>query len=620
MKRLWFIVVSLLVLSLPSSASASSVKYDVSSSYTLEADTVVVSHQFTLSGAVLGDQIVRVPGRSQSFEITGLSDYEKTDSTAHAKSIPYRSTDIKLKLGSKTNAKVSISYKTTDLHADYKQADSVFVPPLDLAGEITNQSISLTAPLDLELGNIIGAEIDNATTVGGEQTYIFKQQGGFKEPIVLQLGSDTSAEVQIESKLENTGWWWKTKSIVLPLDTNQQRSYIKSITPKPSSVRVDKDGNIIADFLLRPRQTIRVSATADVLIEQKLYDLDNESGFGQIEQSLISDYTSSSDLWPDSGLNDLDLDADKLREESVISAIQQVHQAIINKSPEFSETTDFNIRSKKKDIKTWTSIDYSDRMIGALRGLGIPARLVGGVITDNQMTVFEQPTKAAWVEAYVPDIGWVTVDPVLGELTDNFFGQSGLQKVAFIIWGVSDHIPEFQNDSVSVKYSETTFPESSFKSKVLSGQNYFILPGVSVLRTVANMPAGVIVDNVSVRAQGGDSVLGSLAPLQQKQSFRFIFGSSSWQSIPAKLMIDGDAVSKATIKINYFVAIVELLLLGIILWFMLKWRKKRREPIVLHDDDSRDYVIEGQDLLHGRTTNQDKKHYDPLRDDAPPGP
>jgi hypothetical protein len=621
MKRLWFLVIGFIFLLTPMPVSAAGVSYEISSSYTLEKDTVKVTHEVTFAGANLGDQTLTVPGSSEKFSVSGGIDFEDAETKASANGVPFTATDLTLKLGSKTSETVTIKYSSSDLHAEYEQADSVFVPPFDLEGEIEKQSVSITAPLDIEIGNVIGAEVSDATTVGGEQTYSFVQDKAYDSPIILQLGSSTVADVIIKSKLENKGFWWKTKSVVLPLDTNQQRSFVTSIEPKPTAVRVDIDGNIIAEYSLRPQQTVNVTAKATVAIEQKVYDLENESGFQQIEQDLISDYTSSTDLWPTSVLDSLDLNAETIREKSVLAAVEQINNALVKVAPAYDSETDFSKRTKNEELETWTSVDCADRMIAALRATGIPARMVGGVITDNQLTVFETPQKAAWVEAYVPDIGWITVDPVLGKLSDNFFGQAGLQKVGYFIWGVSDRIPEFQNDEVTVSYSSDTLPDDSFKNKqVLSGQNFILLPGVSVLRSVATMPKGIIHDEVSIRALGAESQLGSLAPLQERQTLRFIIGDKSWQNVPMTLAVAGDVVGKATANLNYMLVVAEVLLLGLVVWFMLKWRKKRRAPIVLHDDDSKDYVIEGQDLLHGRSQNESERPVDPLRDDVPPGP
>ena len=57
--------------------------------------------------------------------------------------------------------------------------------------------------------------------------------------------------------------------------------------------------------------------------------------------------------------------------------------------------------------------DYTHIFIAAARHLGIPARSVSGYFRRAD-GVAEQTAGHAWVEAYVPDLGWVAFDPTNG--------------------------------------------------------------------------------------------------------------------------------------------------------------------------------------------------------------
>jgi transglutaminase-like putative cysteine protease len=60
--------------------------------------------------------------------------------------------------------------------------------------------------------------------------------------------------------------------------------------------------------------------------------------------------------------------------------------------------------------------DYSHIFIAAARSIGIPSRYVSGhlVRADGLVT---QPAGHAWVEAHIPDLGWVGFDPTNGQST-----------------------------------------------------------------------------------------------------------------------------------------------------------------------------------------------------------
>jgi len=63
--------------------------------------------------------------------------------------------------------------------------------------------------------------------------------------------------------------------------------------------------------------------------------------------------------------------------------------------------------------KRGASWDLSHIFIGAAHTLGIPARYVAGYFCRNDGATTGQ-TGHAWVEAFVPDLGWVAFDPANG--------------------------------------------------------------------------------------------------------------------------------------------------------------------------------------------------------------
>jgi transglutaminase-like putative cysteine protease len=64
-------------------------------------------------------------------------------------------------------------------------------------------------------------------------------------------------------------------------------------------------------------------------------------------------------------------------------------------------------------IKRGVCQDFTHVFIAAARSLGIPARYVGGYFRRND-GVSEQDAGHAWVEAFVPELGWVAFDAVNG--------------------------------------------------------------------------------------------------------------------------------------------------------------------------------------------------------------
>jgi transglutaminase-like putative cysteine protease len=72
--------------------------------------------------------------------------------------------------------------------------------------------------------------------------------------------------------------------------------------------------------------------------------------------------------------------------------------------------------------------DMATLMLEALRGVGFPARFASGYLVGSASNAGQAATHA-WAEAYLPSIGWLGYDPMLGEATSG----------NHIVVGVSNH-------------------------------------------------------------------------------------------------------------------------------------------------------------------------------------
>jgi hypothetical protein len=72
--------------------------------------------------------------------------------------------------------------------------------------------------------------------------------------------------------------------------------------------------------------------------------------------------------------------------------------------------------------------DMATLMLEALRGVGFPARFASGYLEGSASKVGRASTHA-WAEAYLPSVGWIGYDPMLGDATSDHH----------IVVGVSNH-------------------------------------------------------------------------------------------------------------------------------------------------------------------------------------
>ena len=112
--------------------------------------------------------------------------------------------------------------------------------------------------------------------------------------------------------------------------------------------------------------------------------------------------------------------AEKIRAASdanVLAALHglldRLHDTVSGKRPDDDEAAAPANAAEAFARKQAAPKDLAHIFIGAAHHLGIPARFVGGYCHRGGKTAAID-TGHAWVEAYVPDLGWVGFDPSIG--------------------------------------------------------------------------------------------------------------------------------------------------------------------------------------------------------------
>lgn len=78
------------------------------------------------------------------------------------------------------------------------------------------------------------------------------------------------------------------------------------------------------------------------------------------------------------------------------------------------KTTPFEVFATKQGVCQ----DFSNLFICLARLLGIPARYVCGYVHCPQLNALQSAASHAWVELYIPNVGWKGFDPTNGTLTN----------------------------------------------------------------------------------------------------------------------------------------------------------------------------------------------------------
>jgi transglutaminase-like putative cysteine protease len=216
-----------------------------------------------------------------------------------------------------------------------------------------------------------------------------------------------------------------------PRTDANQRCMQFSLTTSPVSrvlMYQDHDGNIVHHFGI-PAQHSRMTLTAEALVEVGPaplipYDL----GEGAWEQ--LDAITASGEFWE--YLNPspftrrttlLDALANEMRlgrDEDPLLLMRRLNAEIFDRFEYAPQSTrvdspiDEALQARKGVCQ-----DFAHILIALARQIGIPARYVSGYVfhKEREDRSLESATHA-WVEAYLPDLGWVGFDPTNNRMAE----------------------------------------------------------------------------------------------------------------------------------------------------------------------------------------------------------
>lgn len=187
------------------------------------------------------------------------------------------------------------------------------------------------------------------------------------------------------------------------LTVNNSNQRVISITTEPEmNLTADEDGEIHAHYkgVVNERLELRATVTIEVDYDTEILD----------DSPLLREETTSTRLteWnEDIGEKAGELVDDSSTLKTVMNMVEWVYDNV---------EYDISYFGQKKDAQTvfmerrGVCVEYSHLLISMLNSAGIKTRYVNGYVVSDDW----QPH--AWVEAYVPDYGWLPLDPVYSQI------------------------------------------------------------------------------------------------------------------------------------------------------------------------------------------------------------
>ncbi len=414
----------------------------------------------------------------------------------------------------------------------------------------------------------------------GKMIFDFDKSASLKSTITAAFGQFQVFTFNLTYHLTNPLNQSAQTDIAIPADTNYQKMNYSKITPAPTKVTVDKDGNWIATFALKPKQSVNVEATGAVQLFASA--LSNPVAVPKPEDLAATNYWQIND----SKIQELarQLKTPKAIYDYVSNTLSYDYSRVQANVQRFGAVK--ALANPKSAICT----EFTDLFIAIARAAHIPAREIEGfAYTDNpqiQPLSLVADVLHAWPEYWdsVKQI-WVPVDPTWGSTSGvDYFNKLDLKHFAFVVHGIDSTKPYpagsykvGQNPQKDVNVAFGSLPTNrtaniQIQTKILTQLPFSNeIVGVKIINAgataVYNENFQVVFDNTKpVMAQKVD-VIPPFGYFETKVTIPYSFLG---QKTPTKveLAIDGNTKSEiGTYKT--FLVVSNLLMLSLFIFFIV---------------------------------------------------
>jgi transglutaminase-like putative cysteine protease len=361
-----------------------------------------------------------------------------------------------VKIGKNQVNNLEITYKSMDL---FKKIGSIyfFNLPRIPKNNVKNLDISIVVPK--ELGNLIFISPRNfeKEEKSNEIVYTFKNNSSLDQAISASFGEFQVINFNIKYELENNSNWFVNQEIALLPDVSKyQEIAYKNLSPKPTSVRVDEDGNYLAKYRINPNSKLDIDFKGSVRIYGNQIKIEEGGNFDEIPENLIQKYTTEQLYWETSSPEIKDI-AFTLKNENIkvtenAFKIYQFLTQNYNYNFEIGKESEVERFGALKAIKREAlmgCMEFTDSFIAIARSMGIPSREINGYAFSDDPTlkpinidINSTDKLHSWVEFFDPNFGWIQVDPTWGATSEiDYFSKIDLNHITFVRKGLDSEYP-----------------------------------------------------------------------------------------------------------------------------------------------------------------------------------
>jgi len=335
-------------------------------------------------------------------------------------------------LGKDKVTKFNLNYTIPKLATQKGNIWEVSIPENKNIKTSDNNEITVLVPSSF--GNISFSSLNPKNSIPlNNQTQIFFNNPNQK--IFLIFGNYQLFDFNFKYFLQNSSNQPQILEITIPPETDNQKIVYKEMSPQPLNIRIDGDGNWLAQYKLTGNQELEINVSGQAkIIPNNINSSINEN-----------DYLKEQNFWP---INDPSIK----QIVNSLKTIKDIYNYTVN-------TLNYNYdsinASKRKGalntlLSPNTSIctDFTDLFVTLARAKGIPAREVEGFAYTNNSKI--KPINAnadilhAWPQYYDQDKqAWISIDPTWEKTTNgvDYFKDLDPNHFAFVFHGLDSEKP-----------------------------------------------------------------------------------------------------------------------------------------------------------------------------------
>ncbi len=326
----------------------------------------------------------------------------------------------------------TVTFDTADIARNEGSVWEINIPGIASPEEFKEFTAEVKVPPSLGQPSFIKpAQKDN-------KLVFTKDQLG-KSGISIAFGDTQLYGFDIDYHLRNSNVFPIRTEIALPPSTNYQDVAIESIEPKPENVTIDRDGNWMATYVLKPteRKDVRVRGKVSVSRQPKKEYLDKkdyvnylkEKPYWQVNNAEVKRIAQ-------------ELKTPRAIYDYVVKTLTYDFERVARNDPRKGALKTL------EDPASSVCLEFTDLFITLARAAGIPAREVNGyAFTENPQQrplSLVQDILHAWPEYYDEQKGtWVMVDPTWGNTTGgtDYFDVFDFDHIVFVRKGLDSQYP-----------------------------------------------------------------------------------------------------------------------------------------------------------------------------------